>query len=169
MSLIDAQGRSLKYVSNITKSSVHWKDFIEPCSGVREYAVELRDAAGTSALAQLSVSTSETSLTLALAPLVDAGTLVHGDHYTIVVIATSHAGLASEVSARFRADLLPPSVAVVADGPTVAVDAAANAGILAAQILATAQPELLDKLKAFKADLINQVNGMIDEVERTDI
>ena len=52
---------------------------------------------------------------------------------------------------------------------TVAVDAAANAGILAAQILATAQPELLDKLKAFKADLINQVNGMIDEVERTDI
>ena len=52
---------------------------------------------------------------------------------------------------------------------TVAVDAAANAGILAAQILATAQPELLDKLKAFKTDLINQVNGMIDEVERTDI
>ena len=52
---------------------------------------------------------------------------------------------------------------------TVAVDAAANAGILAAQILATAQPELLDKLKEFKTDLINQVNGMIDEVERTDI
>ena len=52
---------------------------------------------------------------------------------------------------------------------TVAVDAAANAGILAAQILATAQPELLDKLKAFNTDLINQVNGMIDEVERTDI
>ena len=52
---------------------------------------------------------------------------------------------------------------------TVAIDAAANAGILAAQILATAQPELLDKLKAFKVDLIDQVNGMIDEVERTDI
>ena len=52
---------------------------------------------------------------------------------------------------------------------TVAIDAAANAGILAAQILATAQPELLDKLKAFKVDLIDQVNGMIDEVEKTDI
>ena len=52
---------------------------------------------------------------------------------------------------------------------TVAIDAAANAGILAAQILATAQPELLDKLKEFKTDLINQVNGMIDEVEKTDI
>ncbi len=52
---------------------------------------------------------------------------------------------------------------------TVAVDAAANAGILAAQILATAQPELLGKLKAFKADLINQVNGMIDEVESAEI
>ena len=52
---------------------------------------------------------------------------------------------------------------------TVAVDAAANAGILAAQILATAQPDLLDKIKAFKVDLIDQVNGMIDEVEGADI
>jgi len=52
---------------------------------------------------------------------------------------------------------------------TVAVDAAANAGILAAQILATAQPELLGKLRAFKADLIDQVNGMIDEVESAEI
>ena len=52
---------------------------------------------------------------------------------------------------------------------TVAVDAAANAGILAAQILATAQPDLLDKIKAFKTDLIDQVNGMIDEVEGVDI
>ena len=52
---------------------------------------------------------------------------------------------------------------------TVAVDAAANAGILAAQILATAQPDVLDKSKAFKADLIDQVNGMIDEVEGADI
>ena len=52
---------------------------------------------------------------------------------------------------------------------TVAVDAAANAGILAAQILATAQPDLLDKIKAFKAELIDQVNGMIDEVEEADI
>lgn len=52
---------------------------------------------------------------------------------------------------------------------TVAVDAAANAGILAAQILATAQPNLLDKIKAFKADLIDQVNGMIDEVEEAEI
>ena len=52
---------------------------------------------------------------------------------------------------------------------TVAVDAAANAGILAAQILATAQPDLLDKIKSFKADLIDQVNGMIDEVEEADI
>ena len=52
---------------------------------------------------------------------------------------------------------------------TVAVDAAANAGILATQILATAQPDLLDKIKAFKADLIDQVNGMIDEVEGADI
>ena len=52
---------------------------------------------------------------------------------------------------------------------TVAVDAAANAGILATQILATAQPALLDKIKAFKTDLIDQVNGMIDEVEGADI
>ena len=52
---------------------------------------------------------------------------------------------------------------------TVAVDAAANAGILATQILATAQPALLDKIKAFKTDLIDQVNGMIDEVEEAEI
>lgn len=40
---------------------------------------------------------------------------------------------------------------------TVAVDGAKNAGILAAQILSVGQPELREKITAYKADLNDQV------------
>lgn len=40
---------------------------------------------------------------------------------------------------------------------TVAIGGGANAGILAAKILATSDPELLEKLKAYKEDLKDQV------------
>ncbi len=45
---------------------------------------------------------------------------------------------------------------------TVAVDGAKNAGILAAQILATARPELREKIKAYKQDLNQQVLAKVD-------
>jgi 5-(carboxyamino)imidazole ribonucleotide mutase len=40
---------------------------------------------------------------------------------------------------------------------TVAINGGANAGILAAKILATSDPELLDKLKEYKASLKDSV------------
>jgi 5-(carboxyamino)imidazole ribonucleotide mutase len=46
---------------------------------------------------------------------------------------------------------------------TVAVDGAKNAGILAAQILSVGQPELKEKIIAYKADLNDQV---MDKVEK---
>lgn len=43
---------------------------------------------------------------------------------------------------------------------TVAIGNAKNAGLLAVQILATSEKALLEKLKTYKADLIDKVEGM---------
>jgi len=43
---------------------------------------------------------------------------------------------------------------------TVAIGAAKNAGLLAVQILASSDPALLEKILAYKADLIEQVASM---------
>ena len=48
---------------------------------------------------------------------------------------------------------------------TVALDGARNAGILAVQILATHQPELLQKITEFKISLENKVIKMSDETQ----
>ena len=40
---------------------------------------------------------------------------------------------------------------------TVAINGGANAGLLAAKILATSDPELLERLKAYSANLKEQV------------
>ena len=42
---------------------------------------------------------------------------------------------------------------------TVAINGGANAGILAAKILATSDPELLDRLKAYTKELKEQVEA----------
>ncbi|WFB36010.1 5-(carboxyamino)imidazole ribonucleotide mutase [Kiritimatiellota bacterium B12222] len=49
---------------------------------------------------------------------------------------------------------------------TVAVDGAKNAGILAAQILSVADPELRKKIKAFKEDLNQQVLVKVDKLAK---
>ena len=41
---------------------------------------------------------------------------------------------------------------------TVAIDGAENAGILAAQIIALSNPDVLKKLKEYKADMASSVN-----------
>jgi 5-(carboxyamino)imidazole ribonucleotide mutase len=48
---------------------------------------------------------------------------------------------------------MPPGIPVA----TVGLDAARNAGILAAQILATGDEAILEKLKKFKADLAKKI------------
>ena len=49
---------------------------------------------------------------------------------------------------------------------TVAIDGAANAGILAAKILATSDKELLEKLKAYKEELKDSVAAKKEKLER---
>lgn len=49
---------------------------------------------------------------------------------------------------------------------TVALDGAKNAGILAVQILATADPILAEKLLAYKAELEAKVMEMVDEMDK---
>ncbi len=51
---------------------------------------------------------------------------------------------------------------------TVALNAAQNAGILAAQIIAAADPALLERVAAFKEGLKNKVLGTLDETEKTE-
>jgi len=48
---------------------------------------------------------------------------------------------------------MPPGIPVA----TVGLDGARNAGILAAQILATSDPEILEKMKAFKSGLAKKI------------
>lgn len=51
---------------------------------------------------------------------------------------------------------------------TVALNAAQNAGILAAQIIAASDPALLERVAAFKEGLKNKVLGTLDETEKTE-
>lgn len=48
---------------------------------------------------------------------------------------------------------------------TVAINGAANAGILAAKMLATSDPELLERLKAYSEKLKNQVVAKADKLD----
>lgn len=58
---------------------------------------------------------------------------------------------------------MPPGVPVA----TVAVNGAANAGLLAVQILAVSDPVLVRKLDAHKLAMEKKVAGMIREVQRS--
>ena len=49
---------------------------------------------------------------------------------------------------------------------TVAIGGAKNAGLLAVQILSVADPSLLQKMVAYKADLIDKVAAMDTRVQK---
>jgi 5-(carboxyamino)imidazole ribonucleotide mutase len=55
---------------------------------------------------------------------------------------------------------MPPGIPVA----TVALDGARNAGILAAQILGTYQPEVLDKIQELKASMNSTVLEKVDKL-----
>ena len=57
---------------------------------------------------------------------------------------------------------MPPGIPVA----TVAIDGGANAGILAAKILATSNPEILDKLKAYSEEMKETVQGKAEKLDR---
>ena len=56
---------------------------------------------------------------------------------------------------------MPPGVPVA----TVAINGARNAGILAAQIIATGDPVLAEKLAKFKDGMRKKVEELADEIE----
>ena len=49
---------------------------------------------------------------------------------------------------------------------TVAINGGKNAGILAAKILATSEPELLEKLKAYSENMKNEVVGKAEKLDK---
>jgi 5-(carboxyamino)imidazole ribonucleotide mutase len=57
---------------------------------------------------------------------------------------------------------MPPGIPVA----TVGLDGARNAGILAAQIIATGEPEILDKVMAFKASLEKKIIQANEELSK---
>lgn len=71
-------------------------------------------------------------------------------HTTLPVIGLPvSAGALSGLDALYSIVQMPPGVPVA----TVGIDAARNAGLLAVQVLAAGQPELADKLAAYKEQL----------------
>lgn len=57
---------------------------------------------------------------------------------------------------------MPPGIPVA----TVAIDGGANAAILAAKILATSNPELLEKLKAYSQEMRETVQAKADKLDK---
>jgi len=55
---------------------------------------------------------------------------------------------------------MPPGIPVAA----MAINGARNAGIFAAQVLAAKYPEIREKLKAYKAQLANEVNAKAEKL-----
>ncbi len=57
---------------------------------------------------------------------------------------------------------MPPGIPVA----TVAIDGGANAGILAAKILATSNSEVLEKLKAYSVEMKDTVQAKADKLDK---
>ena len=80
----------------------------------------------------------------------------------VVGVPMSGKNLAGE-DALFSIVQMPPGIPVA----TVAIDGGANAGILAAKILAASDPELLCKIKAYKEELKAGVMAKKEKIEKT--
>jgi len=66
------------------------------------------------------------------------------------------------VDALYSIVQMPPGIPVA----TVAIDGGANAAILAARILATSDPELLDKLKAYTVEMKETVQKKAEKLDK---
>lgn len=83
--------------------------------------------------------------------------------FTMPVIGVPiHSKALSGVDSLYSIVQMPAGIPVA----TVAIDGAANAGILAAKILATSEPEILEKLKAYKEELKASVVVKKEKLEK---
>lgn len=60
---------------------------------------------------------------------------------------------------------MPPGIPVA----TVSINGGRNAGILAAKILATSDPKIVEKIMQFQRDLVEKVRGMEEKLQKKDI
>ncbi|HCL04233.1 MAG TPA: 5-(carboxyamino)imidazole ribonucleotide mutase [Lachnoclostridium phytofermentans] len=83
--------------------------------------------------------------------------------FTMPVIGVPiHSKALSGVDSLYSIVQMPAGIPVA----TVAIDGAANAGILAAKILATSDSEILEKLKAYKEELKDSVVAKKEKLEK---
>lgn len=83
--------------------------------------------------------------------------------FTMPVIGVPiHSKALSGVDSLYSIVQMPAGIPVA----TVAIDGAANAGILAAKILATCDSEILEKLKAYKEELKESVVAKKEKLEK---
>lgn len=83
--------------------------------------------------------------------------------FTMPVIGVPiHSKALSGVDSLYSIVQMPAGIPVA----TVAIDGAANAGILAAKILATSDSEILEKLKAYKEELKESVVAKKEKLEK---
>ena len=106
VTLIDASGDELRLVgvSTAAHSNITWSGFTDACSGVRGYTVTLQSFDGS----QLWNASFDGVAAHALLPTDALLSLVDGSTYTIIVAATSHAGIMSAASTSFVVDLTAP-------------------------------------------------------------
>ena len=107
------------WAASLAGIAVRWFGFVEPCAGVREYSVELREAASGSVLWTWSGIAPNSSVVL---PAAADASVAHGGQYVVVVSATSHAGLTGNASVAFGVDRTAAAIGTLLDGGSSPVD-----------------------------------------------
>uniref|UniRef100_A0A7S3BEN9 Fibronectin type-III domain-containing protein n=1 Tax=Haptolina ericina TaxID=156174 RepID=A0A7S3BEN9_9EUKA len=106
--LLDAAGEQVWYVgeSAANHTNASWAGFTDMCSGVREYALSVEQVNAGTVLWSSSVYDGSTSH--AVLPWEMLASLPEGVSLSVVVTATSHAGLSTRAKGEFYVDRTPP-------------------------------------------------------------
>ena len=113
IALVDATGVPKLFIGNSSApQNVSWSGFEDSCSGMREYSLSLQEATGVvvwtaSLMATASFQVLPSEIVLGL----DSGST-----HSLVLQATSHAGLSSAATTNFTVDLSPPTAVAVYNG-----------------------------------------------------
>jgi hypothetical protein len=116
LEVLDASGNLVRYVSRASVVTVRWSGFEDACSGLRSYTVQLRSEESGSVVWESSGLAVQGETSLAV-PETALGNVSHGEAYVASVLTTSHSGRSAEATVRLVADLTPPEVLSVRDGP----------------------------------------------------
>jgi 5-(carboxyamino)imidazole ribonucleotide mutase len=113
----------------------------------------VEDFAKNAAVRGIKVIIAAAGMAAALPGVIAANT-------TLPVIGVPIKGMLDGLDAMLSIIQMPPGIPVA----TVAIDGGANAGILAAKILATSNPEVLEKLKAYSQEMKETVQSKADKL-----